>query len=331
MEQSKVLLDLKDGAIPSGAENIFAPKPEAPLVPIVETREQARERIAKEMDERDEEQILADLQGLSLRYVQRFVYAYCARHKDAAEDPLTGYPACACPSGEWVVDLTYGGIKEAANKEAVEALVESITTKRGKLLLRRRYEMKGGYPVTVENSVEVHDALLDIPDFVEAHAFSRRDIGLGRILVRQGFSREPMEKNGRNGKYANEFAEQKAVGKAVRNAQKQLISQLLFRDWIDKFLGITSGEAGGITASEKPKSSKNLLGSKLAANYGEQAIARKAFEKITAAFFFAKENKEEPGSKFYTSLQQIDEAEAGALLEAIESGKIILPAKETLQ
>lgn len=328
-----IIPGLRDAGTPTAFEgpNIMrdplAPRPEAPLVHVPEVTkdapQEAREVIVRMMDERDEEAILADLQGLALRYVQRMVYAYCPDHKAADEDALTGWPTCGCASNKWVVDVSYPGVREAANKEGIGSLLEYMLTKRGNLLIHERYELVPSpgtgvlIPRTVDYRVEVHEALVNVPDFVRAHAYA---FGGGRPS-RQGFAIEPLMKKGRNGLYENTFAELKAAGKAMRNALKQHISQVLIRDWTDKFLGIGAGVA---TSGKTPKT---LLKAKLAEFYGDDTeLQVKAFKNITSRMFFP--DSEEP--RFYSSFTEISQDEAAQILAAITEGKLVLPAKEIL-
>jgi len=151
------------------------------------------------MDIRDEEQIVATLEG---RYLDEFVYCFCRRCKKPEIDRTGSGEVCTCKNPIWVVGLSWLGIQEASREhKGLQVPVEKVQIK----------ETDTHYEVMLEA------------------------IDIKSKSTRIGVATQPKYITHADGSTALDiYAKTKAVSKAQRNALRTLLPQTLIKRWIEK-------------------------------------------------------------------------------------------------
>ena len=171
--------------------------PEEPRKASSEPEPENGQEVYQLWDKRDEAQIVEALKG---RYLEEFVYEYCRRHKW-----IDGQRPAECRCADVVVGLSWVGIQEAS----------------------REYQ---GIQVPIEKSrkQESEEAVEVMVEAVDSKTGSSR-IGVAtqnkKIRLKTGQVID------------DEFAVQKAMAKAQRNALKLLLPVTLLKAWIKKHQG----------------------------------------------------------------------------------------------
>ena len=232
-------------------------------------KQDEKQKIFERMDDRDEQQIENSLLAKSMG---DFVYQFCQKGKNCACEAQGFSKSQKANCQEIVMDLSWAGIQEVSRSMKIS--IQKHTTW---LVLDEQNKLASEFG-------KEHDdpgiLVWEFPTFFRAMV---RAIDPFSQSVRVGIAKCSKEIKFRNGgSKPDEFAEQKAISKAERNALRQLVPQTMIKNAIKQFLESTAPKQEKVTEGTIKELHGIVAG--LGISITEQELASKVGSEQTAKY-----------------------------------------------